>query len=117
MEADTTQGRPNAVKKPRRATRRRSSLEVTVICLGKTMPGRVHDISINGAAIDLATPFRGSAGTVIRLECTALCFVDGKIRWQNNSRIGIEFDPSTNAAAKVLAYFKFYHRDPKVETK
>jgi hypothetical protein len=106
-----------AKKKNRNAQRRRSSLEVTVKSLGMMASGRVHDISIAGAAIDLASPMTCVTGASIRLECLEFCFLEGKIRWQRNSRVGIEFDASTNAAAKLKAYFKFYHKDPKVETR
>jgi hypothetical protein len=102
---------------PRRARRRRSDLEVTIRCMGMTAFGRLYDISTAGAAIDLDRPIAAAVGMMVRIEATALTFLEGKVRWQRNSRIGIEFDPNTNAIAKMNAYFKFYHRDPMVETK
>jgi hypothetical protein len=95
--------------------RRRSALPVMVRYLGTETPGRIHDISIMGAAIDMLGHFLGVEGSTIRIECMEFCFLEGRIRWQQNKRIGVEFEPSTNAVAKVKAYFKFYHKDPVVQ--
>jgi hypothetical protein len=56
----------------------------------------------------------GVEGSAIRIECTELCFLEARVRWQRKGRIGIEFDPTSNAVAKVNAYFKFFHKDPIV---
>lgn len=110
----TNQGR---TKKQRIALRRRSALAVVVKYLGTETIGRLHDISTAGAAIDLQGPFLGVEGSAIRVECTELCFLEGKVRWLQNGRLGVEFDPSTNAVAKVKAYFKFYHKDPLMQSR
>jgi hypothetical protein len=103
-------------RKQRSALRRRSCLPVVIKYLGTQTPGRLHDISTRGAAIDLQGPFLGVEGSAIRIECMELCFLEGKVRWLKNGRVGIEFDPSTNAVAKVKAYFKFYHKEPLLQS-
>jgi hypothetical protein len=103
-------------RKPRNGVRRRSALAVVVKYLGKETIGRLHDISVTGAAVDLQGPFLGAEGSFVRIECTELCFLEGRVRWLKNSRLGIEFDPSTNAVAKVQAYFKFFHREPLMQS-
>lgn len=102
-------------RKQRSAIRKRSALPVIIRYLGTETPGRIHDISLTGAAIDLLGHFLGVEGSAIRVECMEFCFLEGHVRWQRNGRIGIEFEPSTNAVAKVKAYFKFYHKDPVVQ--
>lgn len=99
-------------KKPRSAIRRRSCLPVTIKYLGMATNARLFDISLTGAAIDLLGPFMGVDGSIIRVECTELCFLEARVRWQKNNRIGVEFEPSTNAVAKVKAYFKYFHKEP-----
>jgi hypothetical protein len=100
-----------AKQKPRRAARSRSRVEVVVKYLGQATPGRVFDISATGAAIDLAGPFKGTVGSAIAVECTEFGVLRGNIRWLRNGRIGLEFDPSSNAAAQVAAYFRFFHKE------
>ena len=117
MQADAKQAKSNPERTPRKSVRKRSSLEVMVRVFGMMVPGRLYDISLNGAAIDLGQPFPGATGSAIRLESTAFVFVDGKVRWHRDSRIGIEFDPSSNAVAKIHSYFKYSHKDPVVDTK
>lgn len=102
-------------KQRRNAVRRRSALPVMIRYLGAETPGRIHDISVRGAAIDTQGHFLGVEGTTVRIECLEFCFLEGRIRWQRKGRIGVEFDPSTNAVAKVQAYFRFYHKDPVVQ--
>lgn len=103
-------------RKPRRAHRRRSALPILVRYLGMQTEARLFDISTAGAAIDLSGPFMGVEGSNIRIECTEFCFLEARIRWIGKSRIGVEFDPTSNSVAKVNAYFKFFHKDPMVQT-
>jgi len=90
---------------------------VVIKYLGTQTIGRLHDISTAGVAIDLLGPFVGVEGSTVRIECMELCFIEGKVRWLGNGRVGIEFDPSTNAVAKVKAYFKFYHKEPMLQSR
>ena len=75
--------------------------------------GRVVDISTNGIALDLQAPLYAAAGSKVRVECDDIGLLDGFVRWAHNSRIGIEFDRSSNASAKVASYFRFFHKDIK----
>ncbi|MDB5525072.1 MAG: PilZ protein [Rhizobium sp.] len=79
-------------------------------------PARIYDISTSGAAIDLMGPFSGVVGSAVRVESTEISFLEGKVRWYNKGRLGVEFEPSTNAVAKVKAYFKYFHKEPIVQT-
>jgi hypothetical protein len=33
------------------------------------------------------------------------------VRWLRNGRMGVEFSRTSNAAALVTAYFRFFHKD------
>ena len=104
----------NAGRKPRRALRRQTRAEVTVIHMGTQTAGMLRDLSPSGAAIDLMGNFHGIVGSQVKVKCDGFCTVEAQVRWLRERRIGVEFDPSSNTAAKVHAYFKFYHREPLV---
>lgn len=98
-------------RKTRRALRRQTFAEVTIIYMGLETPGLLRDLSTSGAAIEIKGSFRGMVGSSVRLTCDGLCTVEAHIRWFRNGRIGVEFDGCSNTAAKVHAYFKYYHRE------
>lgn len=114
IDMDTTKKPEKQIsqRKPRRAPRRRSCLPVVIRYLGMETIGRVYDISTAGVAIDLLGPFYALEGNLVRVECTEWCFLEARVRWMGKGRVGLEFEPSTNAVAKVKAYFKFFHKDP-----
>ncbi|MCJ8520753.1 hypothetical protein ABID21_003976 [Pseudorhizobium tarimense] len=102
-------------KKPRRANRRRTSADVVVVYMGMETGGVLRDLSISGGAIELRGYFQGMVGSSVTLRCDGLCAVEAKIRWYRNRRIGVEFDGSSNTAAKVHAYFKYFHKEAAVQ--
>jgi hypothetical protein len=81
--------------------------------LASVTPGQVVDISTTGLAFDLGGPFRGLRGSTVRIESRELGALEGVIKWLRSGRVGIEFDGSSNAAAQVTAYFRFYHKEAK----
>ncbi len=103
----------NLQMKTRRSARSRARLMGTVRYFAKAVAGRVVDISASGIALDLQSPIYAATGSKVRVECDDIGALDGVIRWTHNGRIGIEFDPSSNAAAQVASYFRFFHKDMK----
>ena len=97
--------------KARRSQRRRTRLMGRVRYLAKAATGRVVDISARGIALDLQSPINAAAGSKVRVECDDLGLLEGVVRWIQSGRIGIEFDPNSNAAAQVTAYFRFFHKE------
>ncbi|ACM26352.1 PilZ domain-containing protein [Agrobacterium sp. SHOUNA12C] len=97
--------------KARRSPRRRVRLMGQVWYLAKAVTGRVVDLSASGIALDLQAPIHAAAGSKVRVECTDIGMLDGIVRWVHSGRIGIEFDPSSNASALVASYFRFFHKD------
>lgn len=94
---------------------RRSSVRMiaSVRYLTTTVTGRIVDVSPTGIALDLAKPLQAGPGSKVRVECDDIGGLDGTVRWSHNGRIGIEFDPSSNASAKVASYFRFFHKEVK----
>ncbi|MDL2398464.1 PilZ domain-containing protein [Rhizobium mayense] len=97
--------------KTRRSPRKRVRLMGRVRYFAKAVVGRVVDISTGGIALDLVGPIHAAAGSKVRVECDEIGMLDGFVRWSHNGRIGIEFDPSSNASAQVASYFRFFHKD------
>jgi hypothetical protein len=107
--ADPAQARQG--KKARAAARRKTASRVTIMYLGTKTGGALVDLSTTGAAVELSGFFAGVVGSSITLEAEGFHAVEGKIRWVRQRRIGIEFEASSNTAAKVNAYFKYVHQD------
>jgi cation transport regulator ChaC len=99
--------------KARKTQRKRTRITGTVRYGTQNAPGRVVDLSAAGMSLDLDRPLAAAVGSSIRLESEALGLIDGTVQWCNGSRIGVAFERSSNASAKVLSYFRFFHRDTR----
>ena len=98
-------------KAPIRAKRSRCRIFATMSYLGCTAPVKIANVSTTGMALDLVGPFLGTRGSKVRVECPEIGVLEGIIRWMRDGRVGLEFDPSSNAAAQVTAYFRFFHKE------
>ncbi|AYG58950.1 PilZ domain-containing protein [Rhizobium jaguaris] len=107
----TPHAQGNLKIKTRRSPRKRVRLMGRVRYFAKAVVGRVVDISTGGIALDLQSPIYAAAGSKVRVECDEIGILDGVVRWIHNGRIGIEFDPSSNASAQVASYFRFFHKE------
>jgi hypothetical protein len=97
--------------KSRRSQRSRTRMMARVRYLAKATTGRVVDVSTSGIALDLLSPIHAATGSKVRIECDDLGILEGAVRWIHGGRIGIEFDPTSNASAQVASYFRFFHKD------
>jgi hypothetical protein len=97
-------------KDQRRAKRQRTRAEVTVEYLGRSIAGSIHDISTTGIAVNMRHVFFGGIGGRVKISSKELGSLEGVIQWNNEGRIGVEFSKSSNAAAQVEQYFRFYHQ-------
>lgn len=114
MQTKNNQPAPNNLNiKTRRAKRSHVRLFGTVRYFAKAVKGRIVDVSVDGIALDLSGPISADTGSRVRVECDEIGVLDGIIRWLRNGRVGIEFDPTSNASAKVAAYFRFFHTEVK----
>lgn len=94
----------------RRAPRERSNVRVKVKYQGRELRGRLFDISTTGLGVEMTEAFFAPPGGQIVIESDEIGALQGTIRWRTNSRIGVSFGASSNAAAKVDAYFKNFHK-------
>jgi PilZ domain len=99
--------------KARKAERKRTRITGTVRYGMQQSPGRVVDLSAAGMALDLERPLSAAVGSRIRVESEALGLIDGTVQWCHGTRLGVAFDHSSNAFAKVSSYFRFFHRDTR----
>lgn len=93
----------------RRAQRIRSNIPVLVDLQGRLVEGRLFDISRTGLGVQLHQALFAPPGTQITVKSEQLGALPGVIRWRKDNRIGVYFGPSSNASAKVDAYFRFFH--------
>ena len=113
MQSSSRRHIDNLKMKARVSPRHYARLTGQVRYFTKLVAGRVVNISAHGVALDLQAPLYAAAGSKVRVECDDIGLLDGFVRWAHNGRIGIEFDRSSNASAKVVSYFRFFHKDIK----
>lgn len=95
--------------KTRHTARHRTRIIATIRYGEHDRSGQVINLSASGLAIQLERPLFASAGSRIRVTCDALGMLEGNVTWSEGVRIGVQFDRSSNAWAKVASYFRFYH--------
>ena len=95
----------------RKADRKHCRMFGKVRYLSKEVEARILNLSASGAALEVRGPIYASSGSRVRLEAEDLGALEGIIRWMHNGRVGIQFDPNSNARAQVSSYFRFFHRE------
>jgi hypothetical protein len=100
----------NIGMKTRSAARRKTSISGTVKYYSQITKGRVVDLSETGMALDLSGPFNAANGSPVRIESEELGILEGTVKWFHRGRLGIQFLPTSNAAAQVSSYFRFFYR-------
>ena len=76
----------------------------------ETSGGMVVDISDDGVGIEMHNTSSISKGNFVELNNEKIGCIAGVVRWVRPRMIGVEFDRTSNNAAKVAAFFKFFHR-------
>lgn len=97
----------------RRAERKYCRIFGKVRYLNNEVDARILNLSITGAAVEIRTPLYAASGSRVQLLAEDLGTLHGIIRWSHNGRLGIQFDPNSNAQAQVASYFRFFHKDVK----
>lgn len=95
----------------RKAPRSRCRIASKVRYFQQEAAGRIIDISRTGLAIELSTGLNAGAGSTVAIETAEIGLLEGIVRWNYSGRLGIMFRPNSNAAAKVDAYFRNFHRE------
>lgn len=99
----------------RRANRYRSKVAVDVLFNGRTIPGRIFDLSMSGMSITVERILLAPVGSSVVIKSTEIGVIDGVVRWSKNNRLGIQFSQSSASVAQVAAYFRFFHKDVAVK--
>lgn len=97
--------------KNRKASRRVTRIAGRVRYYDQAASGRVVNLSTAGLALDLNGPFCASAGSPVKIESEELGILEGTVKWSHRGRLGIEFNPNSNATAQVASYFRFFHKN------
>ncbi|TCL67221.1 PilZ domain-containing protein [Rhizobium sp. BK251] len=97
----------------RKAERKSCRLFGKVKYLNKAVEARIVNLSLTGVALDIGGPLHAATGSRVRVEAEGLGSLEGTIRWLHSGRIGVQFDPNSNASAQVASYFRFFHQDLK----
>nr|WP_245312312.1 PilZ domain-containing protein [Rhizobium sp. R693] len=97
----------------RKAERRSCRIFGKVRYLTKEVDARILDMSITGMAVEIRAPIHAASGSRVQILADDLGTLQGIIRWSHNGRLGIQFDPNSNARAQVASYFRFFHKEVK----
>ena len=94
----------------RAATRHGTRMFVKINHRFETAAGMVVDISDNGVGVEMHNTSSFNAGDFVELHSDKIGCINGVVRWVRPRMLGVEFDRTTNNAAKVAAFFKFFHK-------
>ena len=97
----------------RKAERRSCRVFGKVRYLTKEVEARILDMSVTGVAVEIRSLIHAAAGSRVQVIAEDLGTLHGIIRWSHNGRLGIQFDPNSNARAQVASYFRFFHKEVK----
>ncbi len=77
---------------------------------GSRCPHSEH-VHLRALRSKCASPLHAASGSRVQISLPRIsAFCDGVIRWSHNGRVGIQFDPNSNARAQVASYFRFFHQ-------
>jgi hypothetical protein len=97
----------------RKADRKSCRVFGKVRYLTNEVEARILNMSISGVALEIRSPLYADSGSRVQILADDLGVLHGVIRWSHNGRVGIQFDPNSNARAQVASYFRFFHKEVK----
>jgi glutamine amidotransferase PdxT len=95
----------------RKADRKPCRIFGKVRYLNKEVDARILDMSVTGMAVEIRAPLHAASGSRVQILTEDIGTLHGIIRWCHNGRLGIQFDPNSNARAQVASYFRFFHKE------
>jgi hypothetical protein len=93
----------------RRAKRERSNVKVNIEFQGRSVPGRIHDLSTSGMQVATERILIPPRGANITIKAREIGVIEGVVRWCREGRIGIQFSGNSASVAQMKAYFRFFH--------
>lgn len=95
----------------RKTKRIRCRIKGTLRFLHQTVEIQVIDISHSGMAIQPLGWLEARPGSTVHITTQEFGLVEAVVRWYRAGKMGVQLDETTNTAAQIAAYFKFFHRD------
>lgn len=92
----------------RATTRTRTKITGTVTCKTGSSNGIVNDLSEEGICFQLLFDIGARMGQEVTINSEELGFLTGMVRWSRGDKIGIKLNLSSNTAAKLSSYYKFF---------
>jgi hypothetical protein len=90
------------------SSRTRTNITGNVSCKTGSGNGIVRDLSEEGICFQLFFDIGAQTGQEVTIRSDELGFLTGIVRWSRGDRIGIKLKLSSNTAAQIASYFKFF---------
>ncbi|AGG74345.1 ATP-binding protein [Sinorhizobium meliloti] len=92
----------------RASSREETKITGTVTCKTGSTNGIVVDLSDEGICFRLLFDIGARTGQEVTIRSEELGFLSGMVRWARGDRIGIKLNLSSNTAAQISSYYKFF---------
>lgn len=92
----------------RASTRTQTKITGNVIWKTKSSNGVVVDLSDEGICFQFHSDIGLRTGDEVTIQSDELGFLNGAVRWTNGNRIGIKLKLSSNTAAQIASYYRFF---------
>ena len=88
--------------------RNQTKITGTVTCRSGSSNGIVRDLSDEGICFQLLFDIGARMGQEVTIRSEQLGFLTGMVRWARGDKIGIKLNLSSNTAAQISSYYKFF---------
>lgn len=92
----------------RTTTRTKTLVTGNLSCKTGSRNGIVVDLSDEGICFQLHSYIDVRAGDEVTIHSNDLGVLNGIVRWTRGNRIGIKLKPSSNTAAQIASYYRFF---------
>lgn len=92
----------------RATTRTQTKITGNVSCKTGSSNGLVKDLSAEGICFQLYFDIGARTGQEVTIRSEELGVLTGMVRWSRGDRIGIKLNLSSNTAAQIASYYKFF---------
>lgn len=92
----------------RNVPRTQTKITGNVSCRTGSSNGIVKDLSDEGICFQLFFDIGARIGQEVTIRSEELGLLTGTVRWNRGDRIGIKLKLSSNTAAQIASYFKFF---------
>ncbi|PSS62268.1 ATP-binding protein [Ensifer sp. NM-2] len=92
----------------RATTRTQTKITGNVSCKTGSSNGLVKDLSAEGICFQLYFDIGARTGQEVTIRSEELGVLTGIVRWSRGDRIGIKLKLSSNTAAQIASYYKFF---------